>query len=367
MKKEKIITVSEIVNYLHKIAHPDLAFEWDNVGFQLGNGSQEVKKILLTLDVTENAIEKAIKEEVDLIISHHPFIFKPIKKITNPLYLKLIKNDIAVFCAHTNLDVIKKGVNSALADKLYLKNVKFLTSESGASVYHVAVYVPSGHMMEVAKAVFAAGAGDIGNYSNCMNDYEVSGQFIPGDESNPTLGTKEMLEKIVERKLEFFVDSFKLSKVIVEMKKAHPYETPAYSVYPQFKSNENYGLGMLGELQQEMTLGDFAKFVKTRLKAPFVILWPANKKKTTLIKKVAVCGGSGSSVIPKVYGKADVLVSADFTYHVILDSRVPLIDAGHFYTENPVLQNLKEMLQEFDIDIIELTEKEHEVSKLEIV
>ncbi|MBC8386185.1 MAG: Nif3-like dinuclear metal center hexameric protein [Candidatus Cloacimonetes bacterium] len=367
MKKEKIITVSEIVSHLHKIAHPGLAFEWDNVGFQLGDGSQEVKKILLTLDVTENAIAKAIKEKIDLIISHHPFIFKPIKKITNPLYLKLIKNDIAVFCAHTNLDVIKKGVNSALAAKLDLQKVEFLTSESGASVYHVAVYVPSDSMVEVANAVFAVGAGVIGNYTSCMNDYEVSGQFMPAEGSNPILGTQDKLEKIVERKLEFFVDSFRLSKVIDEMKKAHPYETPAYSVYPQEKPNENYGLGMLGELPKEMSLIDFAGFVKIRLKAPFVTLWPADKKKTTFIKKVAVCGGSGSSLISQIYGKADILVSADFTYHTILDSKVPLIDAGHFYTENPVLQNLKEMLREFELEIVELSAEEHEIRKLEMV
>ncbi|MCF7792902.1 MAG: Nif3-like dinuclear metal center hexameric protein [Candidatus Cloacimonetes bacterium] len=367
MKKEKKITVSEIVNHIHKTAHPDLAFNWDNVGFQIGDGNQEVKKILLTLDVTENAINKAIKENIGLIISHHPFIFKPLKKITNPLYLKLIKNDIAVFCAHTNLDVIKKGVNSALAGKLKLQNIEFLTSDSGASVYHVAVYVPAGNMVEVANAVFEAGAGIIGNYSNCMNDYEVSGQFIPKEGSNPILGSQNKLEKVVERKFEFFVDSFKLPKVLDTMKKAHPYETPAFAVYPQEKPNENYGLGMLGNLTQEMTLEDFTEFVKIRLKAPFVKLWPADKKKNILIKKVAVCGGSGTSLIPQVYGRADVFVSADFTYHTILDCKIPLIDAGHFYTENPVLQNLKEMLQEFELEILELSPKQHEIKKLEVL
>ena len=367
MKKEKIITVSEIVSHLHKIAHPGLAFEWDNVGFQLGDGNQEVEKILLTLDVTQNAINKAIKENVDLIISHHPFIFKPIKKITNPLYLKLIKNDIAVFSAHTNLDVIKKGVNSALADKLNLQNVEFLTSESGASVYHVAVYVPSSNMLEVANALFAAGAGVIGNYTNCMNDYEVSGQFKPVEGSNPVLGEYDKLEKIVERKLEFFVDSFKLSKVIETMKKVHPYETPAYTVQLQEKPNINYGLGMLGELNNEMVLEDFTKFVKDKLNAPFVKLWPADKLKTSPIKKVAICGGSGSSLISKVYGKADVFVSGEFCYHTILESRVPLIEAGHFYTENPVLENLREMLQKFELEIVKFTADEHEVSKIDIV
>ena len=359
--KNNILKVSDIIAHIHKIANPSLAYDWDNVGFQLGDGNAEVKKILLTLDVTENTINKAIKENADLIISHHPFIFKPIKKITNPIYLKLIKNNISVFCAHTNLDVIKKGVNSALAEKLDLQNVEFLTTESGASVYQVAVYVPSASMVKVADAVFATGAGIIGNYSNCMNDYEVSGQFMPKDGSNPILGSKDKLEKVVERKLEFFVDSFKLNKVIEVMRKTHPYETPAYSVNLQSKPNENYGLGMLGDLKYEMTLEDFAKTVKKKLNAPFVKLWTAGKSATVKVKKIAVCGGSGTSLISKVYGKADVFVSADFTYHTVIDSRIPLIDAGHFFTENPVLNNLREMLSEFDLDIIELKPNEHEI------
>ncbi len=359
--KNNITRVSEIVAHLNKIANPALAYEWDNVGFQLGDANTEVKKILLTLDVTENAINKAIKENVDLIISHHPFIFRPIKKITNPIYLKLIKNNISVFCAHTNLDVIKKGVNSALAEKLELQNVEFLTTESGASVYQVAVYVPSASMVKVADAVFASGAGIIGNYNNCMNDYEVSGQFIPQEGSNPILGTKDKLEKVIERKLEFFVDSFKMNKVIEVMKKAHPYETPAYSVNLQSKPNENYGLGMLGELKQEMMLEDFARTVKKNLQAPFVKLWKAGKSAKSKVKKIAICGGSGTSLISKVYGKADVFVSADFTYHTVLDCRIPLIDAGHFYTENPVLDNLREMLSAFDIEIFELKPDEHEI------
>ncbi len=359
--KDNMITVSDIVAHLNSIANPALAYEWDNVGFQLGDGNQEVKKILLTLDVTENAINKAIKENVDLIISHHPFIYKPISKITNPNYIKLIKNDISVFCAHTNLDVIKKGVNFALAEKLDLQNVEFLTSESGASVYQVAVYVPSDSMVKVANAVFSTGAGVIGNYSNCMNDYEVSGQFMPVEGSNPVLGTKDKLEKIVERKLEFFVDSFKLTKVIEAMKKAHPYETPAYSVNLQSKPNENFGLGILGELKQNVPLEDFARMVKKNLQAPFVKLWKAGKPAQTKVKKIAVCGGSGTSLLNKVYGRADVFVSADFTYHTVLDSRIPLIDAGHYYTENPVLENLREMLLEFDLEIIELKAIEHEI------
>ena len=367
MKKEKMITVSDIVSHLHKIANPGLAFDWDNVGLQIGNPEQEVKKLLFTLDVTNNAVKKAIDEKADLIISHHPIISKPIQKITNPLYLRLIQNNISVYCAHTNLDVVKKGVNFALAEKLGLNKLEFLSTETGAKLYHVAVYVPQDSMIEVANAVFKAGAGNIGNYKNCLNDYEVSGQFKPMEGSSPILGKQDKLEKVVERKLEFFVDSFNLQKVITVMKKTHPYETPAYAVYPQERQSDNYGLGLIGELSKAVTLKDFAEIVKKNLNAPFVKLWLADKKQGTIISKVAICGGSGSSLLPQVYGRADVFVSSGFDYHTMLDSKIPLIDAGHFYTENPVLENLRNMLSGFDVEIMELKINEHEIKNEMII
>ncbi len=362
--KDKIIRVSDLVGYLNNIADPSLAFEWDNVGFQVGNANLEVKKVLLTLDVTKNAINKAIKENVQMIISHHPLIFKPIKKITNPLYLKLIKNNIAVYCAHTNLDVIKKGVNFAFAEKLNLSNLEFLSNESGTQIYQLAIYVPENSLEKVATAAFKVGAGKIGNYEECLNEYDVKGQFKPISGSKPTIGKHNEIEKVNEKKLEIFVDSHKLNRVISAIKKAHPYETPAYAVYSQTKQSENYGLGLIGELTEEMTLKELAEFVKHQLKAPFVKLWKAGKPSSEKVKKIAICGGSGTSLLSQTYGRADVFVSADFTYHTILDSRIPLIDAGHFYTENPVLENLKEMLAKFEVKIIELTAAEHEIRDL---
>ncbi|MBC8384274.1 MAG: Nif3-like dinuclear metal center hexameric protein [Candidatus Cloacimonetes bacterium] len=367
MKKNKTKKIKDIIDLLHKIANPGLAYDWDNVGFQLGDADQEVKKILLTLDVTENAIEKAIKEKANLIISHHPFIFRPIKNITNPLYLKLIKNDISVFCAHTNLDVVKKGVNFALAEKLGLQNLEFLSAESGSKLLHLAVYVPENLMEKVADKVFQAGAGIIGNYENCLNDHEVSGQFKPLEGSNPAIGEKNKLEKVIERKLEFFVDSFNLNQVITAMKSAHPYETPAFAVNPQEKQSENYGLGLIGELSQKMTIADFSKKVKKDLAAPFIKLWIADKSQLDFVQKIAICGGSGSSLLCKVYGRADIFVSGDFTYHTLLDSKIPLIDAGHFYTEYPVLQNLRKMLSGFKKEIITLSREEHEIQREIIV
>jgi len=358
-----VTKVSNIISHLNKFANPGLAYSWDNVGFQLGDANCEVHKILLSLDVTENAIDKAIAEKCDMIISHHPFIFKPIKKITNPIYLKLIKNDISVYCAHTNLDVVKGGVNSILADRLGLKVEEFISLESGSKMLQIAVQIPNGYVDEVTEAVLKVGAGRIGNYSECCSKTKVLSQFKPETGSEPAIGKIDELESVSGIKLEFFVESIDLSKVLRALEKAHPYEVPAYSIFPQ-ENGISYGLGVIGKLEKPLTMKSFAEDVKSRLGAPKISLWPANKDENSLVEKVAVCGGSGSSLLSKLYGRADIFVSADFTYHTVLDSKIPLIDAGHFYTENPVLDVLENLLKFFDCEIIRLSMDEHEISKL---
>jgi dinuclear metal center YbgI/SA1388 family protein len=358
--------VSEIVAYLNKFANPALAYDWDNVGFQIGDGGQNVNKILLSLDVSENAINKAIAENCDMIISHHPFIFRAIKKITNPLYLKLIKNDIAVYCAHTNLDVVKGGVNTILAEKLGLEIKEFISNESGSNLVHVAVYVPKKNADQVAKAVINVGAGKVENYTECFSKTEIISQFKPEESSNPAIGKIGKVEVVEEIKLEFVTESVILDKVLRAMIKAHPYEVPIYALYPQNESR-NYGLGLIGKLQKPIKMRDFAQNVKTALKAPYITLWPANESSDNLIQTIAVCGGTGGSLINKLHGRADLFVSADFTYHTIIDSKIPLIDAGHFYTENPVLEVLRKLLGKFDCEVIELNSNEHEISKLEVL
>ncbi len=356
-----MIKVKEIVKILNDKANPGLAEEWDNPGLQVGSMDWDVKKVLITLDVTEGAVTEAVENDVDLIISHHPMIFKALKKINDKKILKLIEHKIAVFSAHTNLDYIKGGVNSILAKKLNLKNCRFIDHTTGAELFHVSVIVPKSHMTDVANAVFNNGAGNVGDYTECLSDYEVSGQYKPGMQSNPFQGTAGVLEKVVERKLEFFVDSFNLGKVINAIKTSHPYETPAYAVYPQGRKSESFGLGFIGDLETPMELSTFTTFVKKSLKAPFVKLWKADKKDDFLVSKVAICGGSGSSLLRKVTGKADVFVSADFTYHTVLDSSVPLIDAGHFYTENPVLEVFKDAINSLPVSIMFYSYGKHEI------
>jgi dinuclear metal center YbgI/SA1388 family protein len=358
-----IVKVSDIIKKINSIADPGLALEWDNVGLQVGSSDGEVSKIMLTLDVTERSVEFAIAQKVDLIISHHPLIFHSLKSVTDSKLLNLIKHDIAVFCAHTNLDVVKKGVNFALAEKLQLHNLDFLSPETGAELFQISVYVPQDSMDLLAEELFKQGVGVVGNYTHCLNDYEVSGQYKPEKGSNPYLGEKGKLRKITERKLEFFVDSFNLSSVIATIKKFHPYETPVYSIVPQKRMSDNYGLGLIGEIKQEISIAELALEVKNKLEAPYVKLWLAQKSRSTQVKKIAICGGSGSSLIRNTYGRADIFISADFTYHTFLESRIPLIDAGHFYTEYPVLEQLKNVLICKELEIIEFPRTQHEINQ----
>ncbi|MFO7896539.1 MAG: Nif3-like dinuclear metal center hexameric protein, partial [Candidatus Cloacimonadales bacterium] len=204
----------------------------------------------------------------------------------------------------------------------------------------------------------------IGNYSDCLNSLPVEGQFRPSPASNPHLGAQDKLEKVQEIKLEFFAESISLPAIIKALQRSHPYETPVYALYPQERS-KNFGLGLLGNLAAPEKMSDFAQRVKRELAVPALNLWPAKYSDDKLISRVAVCGGSGSSLLSQLSGQADIFVSADFTYHTILDSKIPLIDAGHFYTEYPVLEVLENLLQNFDCEISKLTPAEHEISRLQ--
>ena len=355
--------VKDIVNIFHEQAHPDIAYSWDKVGLQIGSPEQKVEKVLLTLDVTEKVINQAITAKVDMIVSHHPFIFGKIESITNQSYLDLIKNDIAVFTSHTNFDIIRGGVNYALAEKLKLKNLNFLSYKTDSKLFQLAVYVPLNSSSRVKKSILEAGAGRIGNYTDCANSFQVKGQFKPQDNSNPAVGQKYKKNRTDEEKLEFLVDGHNLTNTLIAMQAAHPYETPIYTVIELDRPGDNYGLGLIGNTAENYTLETFARFVKEQLQAPFVRLWLADKDRSSAVKRVALCGGSGSSVLAETYGKADIFVSADITYHTMLDSKIPLLNAGHFYTEYPVLEKFEQLLSGLKLTITKVPIQKHDIQK----
>ncbi|MDP8220782.1 MAG: Nif3-like dinuclear metal center hexameric protein [Candidatus Stygibacter frigidus] len=309
------ITTSDLIKIIHDCAPPALAYDWDNVGFLLGDASTEITKVLLCLDITHKSVDEAIRIGANLIISHHPLIFKPIRKITNPLYIKLIRNNISVISAHTNLDIAPGGVNTQLAELFHLTDLESLSTSIGSELYQVSVYILPSNQETLSQALINNGARHL-HFSQIE----------------------------AEIKLEFFCDSFKLSKIIATIHKYHPSPDPVYAVNPQNRVNDVYGMGVIGLLPAPLTIADFALKVKKVLSSPFVRVWLANKNPDTLIQKIAVCGGSGSSMISSASNRADVFLSGEFGYHSRLDSPIPLIEAGHFHTEFPVLKYLKKIL-----------------------
>jgi dinuclear metal center YbgI/SA1388 family protein len=344
MRCEKIISIIE------DWAPKSIAWEKDNVGLQVGSLQREIKNILLCLDVDEKVVDEAVKKNCNLIISHHPLLFRYLKRIdteknkTSRIIEKLIKKEITLYSAHTNLDFAKGGVSFKLADKLGLLNQQFLLHQS-SNLNKLIVFVPADSADKVAGAMHIAGAGIIGEYSNCSFRTSGTGTFKSSNKSKPTIGRKGKLEKVSEVKIEASVNSFNLSKVIAEMKKVHPYEEVAYDVYPLANENVNYGMGVIGDLQKELSEKEFLNHVSKSLKIKEFRFAKGSK---SILKRVAVCGGSCSELLDTaIKSGADVFVTADVKYHTFQDAenQILLIDAGHYETEIHSLDAIKNRIE----------------------
>jgi len=345
----------DVIYYLENWAPEGIAWDRDNVGLQVGAANRRLKNILLSLDLTSNVIDEAINKNCNLIITHHPLLFYPLHKIdtennqTSKMVVQLIKNNITLYSTHTNLDAAKGGVSFQLANKLNLQNLSFLKNLAGNQVKLV-VFVPANNINSVADAIHNQGGGIIGEYSHCSFRTTGTGTFLGSVSADPTTGTKGKIEKVDEIKLEVLIDSFKLSKVISAMNNAHPYEEVAYDLYPLKNENVNYGIGVLGELSTLMTVKDFLKHVTTSLKTKNLRYTNGKKQR---IKKVAVCGGSGSELIPDALNnQVDAYVTADIKYHSFQDAegKLLLIDAGHYETEIFCIDEIQKRLRKFLIN-----------------
>ncbi len=344
--------IEQIINYIENWAPPGAAWDKDNVGLQVGSTKKKITNIFLTLELTPKSLEEAIKKNCNFIFTHHPFLFKPLKKIdtTNDekgkLIEKLIKKNITLYSAHTNLDFTKDGVSFELAKVLGLKNTGFLVNEKG-NQFKIVVFVPVNELKKLSDALFSAGAGIIGEYENCSFRTEGQGTFKGSENSNPSIGKKQNFETVEEVRLEVLVDSWKLNKVISALIKAHPYEEPAYDIYPLQNKNVNYGLGVIGELNKSMTKNEFLNHTCNSLKTNNVRYTNGKNGK---IKKVAVCGGSGTDLLnAAIKNSADAFVTADVKYHVFQEgeNKILFIDAGHYETEIHVLNVVKRKLESF--------------------
>lgn len=336
------VKCSVVANVLEEIAPRKLAEAWDHVGLLIGSPDQEIENILVTLDVTAQAVEFAIKNGVNLIISHHPLLFKAIHTIRTDLpqgklLADLLSNQIAVYAAHTNLDSAQGGVNDVLAERLGLKNIKALRPGQSERLIKLAVYVPQTHLDAVRSAITEAGAGHIGNYSHCTFATVGTGSFLPLAGTHPFLGKTGELEYVSECRLETILPESIISQVLTSMRTAHPYEEVAYDLYPMLNKMDGLGLGRIGELPVQTSLREFARLVCEKLGTGVKVCGDLSGQ----VQQIAICGGSGADLIQDaVQAGADLLVTGDVKYHEAQQAaamELAIVDAGHFATERPVV------------------------------
>ncbi len=344
----------EIITHIENWAPPKIAWNKDNVGLQVGSSEIKVSNILLSLELTEKVLDEAIKKKCNFIFTHHPFIFNPITKINTSdhnkgkLIAKLIKNNITLFSAHTNLDYTKNGVSFELAKTLGLKNIDFLHNHSNNQV-KVVVFIPEDNLEKVSEAIYNAGGGIIGEYKKCSFSSIGIGTFEGSGNSNPVIGKRNNLEKVKEVRFEVLVNSWMLNNVVNAIKKTHPYEEPAFDIIPVKNENNNFGAGAIGTLKQTMNKNEFLSLVCSKLKTNNLRYANGTKNK---IKTVAVCGGSCADLLNiAINKKADAFINADVKYHTFQEgeNKILFIDAGHYETE---IHSLNIVQKEFEKLII---------------
>jgi len=342
--------LKNIVEYLEQVAPLAYQESYDNSGLLVGDPNQNIDKALVTLDCTEEVIQEAIANSCNLIIAHHPLIFKGLKKLTPENYIsraliKAIQNNVAIYAIHTNLDNVYGGVSSKIGEKLGLTETAILSQKRNI-LKQLVVYVPRSHVEQVREALFEAGAGAIGNYDQCSFNSAGYGTFRPGDQADPTIGTSGSQERVEETKIEVVFPADKERSIIVSMLAAHPYEEVAYHVLNLDNLHRYIGSGVIGNLPEEMTEEEFLLHLKESMHVKVI---RHTKLFNKSIKRVAVCGGSGSFLLKDaIRSGADVYVSADFKYHEFFDAEdnIVIADIGHYESEQFTQELLIEIIRE---------------------
>jgi dinuclear metal center YbgI/SA1388 family protein len=331
----KKVNGHEIITLFEQWSPKRFAMDGDPVGLHIGQLNRPVDKVLVTLDVNGEVIDEAIRQGANLIIAHHPPIFRPLKSLVTDtpqgsMIEKCIKNDIAVYAAHTNLDVAPGGVNDMLATKLGLMDTEIVEPTYSEPLYKLVVFSPVTHTDEIRQALDKAGAGAIGDYSGCSFSSEGMGRFTPVEGAEPFIGEVGKGEKVEEERIEVVLPGTIRGKVLKAMLNAHPYEEAAYDFFELNQRSNEYGIGRVGKLPEKMALADFAELVKSVFGVPALrFVGDRNKE----IYKVAVLGGDGNKYIGAAKRSgADVLVTGDLYYHVAHDAQamgLAVIDPGH--------------------------------------
>ena len=360
-----MVNVAVLLEALNELAPFQLAESWDNIGLLLGDKTAKVERIGLALDVTPQVLAQAKQKKIDCLITHHPLLFEAQKRFTGDLWpdkavLELARQNITLIAMHTNLDKADGGVNDCLAAKLQLQRVRPLIEER-VGMRKLVVFVPKTHAEQVAQAVTDAGAGQLGCYRDCTFRQEGIGVFRPIDGAHPYIGTSGELSRVPELRIETIMPAAATDKVIAAMLAAHPYEEPAYDVYDLLTEFKQPGLGRVGEWEEALSMQQAAALVKRLLSVQTVRFTDDGR----LVKRVALCGGSGSDLWRIAQNaNADLLITADCKYHEAQRaclSHINLIDLGHDDSERPVLEQLALRLKNrlpkrSNMDIIVLNE-----------
>lgn len=342
------MTIRDIVDYVESVAPTAYQESYDNAGLIIGDAESFITSALITLDVTEAIIDEAIEHKCGLIISHHPILFKGLKRINGSTYVercvvKAIKNDIAIYAAHTNLDSILNGVNGKICEKIGLAGIRIL-APAPDKLLKLVTFIPADHLEKVREAVFAAGAGHIGNYDQCSYNIVGEGTFRGGESTKPFAGIKGEFHTEKEIRFETILPGHLKNKVIKALLNSHPYEEVAYDLYPLQNDFPTVGAGMIGELPQEENEADFLARVMEIFNSK-VIRHTVFLNKP--VKRVAVCGGTGSFLLSRAMAEgADVFVTADFKYHEFFDAenKILVADIGHYESEQFSKEVFRELL-----------------------
>ncbi|MGZ3923783.1 MAG: Nif3-like dinuclear metal center hexameric protein [Flavisolibacter sp.] len=342
--------ILDLIVALEKFAAPELQEDYDNAGLITGSTSWECTGALCTLDVTLDTLREALENHCNLIIAHHPIVFRGLKKLNGSTYvervvIEAIKNDIAVYAAHTNLDNVVLGVNDMIAKKLGLKKTTVLHPKK-KMLRRLITFAPVENAEHVRNAVFAAGAGQIGKYSECSFNSDGRGTFKAEEGADPYVGEIGERHEEKETKIEIVYPFYLEEQVVKALIDSHPYEEVAYDIFTMDNVHYGIGAGMIGELEEPKDEKDFLKFVKERFGADSIRHTQLLDKP---VKRVAVCGGAGSFLIKKAVQKgADAYITADVKYHEFFDAegKLVLIDIGHYESEQFTIDLIHDLLAE---------------------
>jgi len=350
-----LMKIKNIIEALDRLAPPMLQEDYDNAGLIYGDPEKDVDGALICLDITEAIIEEAINNNCQLIISHHPLIFRSIKKLnayhfTGRILIKAIQEDISICCIHTNLDNIRSGVNNILSEKLELENCRILKPQKGL-LKKLVTFCPDIHLSDgsyvpdvVRSALFNAGAGYIGNYDSCSFNITGEGTFRGLEGTDPFIGTKGELTSQKEIRVEIVFPAYNQVRILEALLLSHPYEEVAYDIYPLDNLFEGAGAGMIGDLAVPSKETDLLGFVKDQLRLPFIEHSAFLNKK---VSRIAICGGAGSFLIQDaIKAHAEVFLTGDLKYHDYFeaDGKILLADIGHYESEQFTIDLLYEYL-----------------------